>query len=261
MSCRDKLGYKYSWVVGDGSDKCLDNNFITDFHLLDKTSAEIEAYKDFKVGDIVCNGATQMKVIYRSGDLVVLQLENGRASKNYTVTELYDDGWRLKSPRPEGKQEEKEVYLPKEGDLVSVDTCDVREYITLFSEHDKDKYPVVRYDVLDFVPKGEICSYPVFTTGEIHPATNFHMDLYAKTLAENGYEYDREKKEVRKKRWRAKHGETYLYVSEEGRVEEDEEYGFEEDYLRHKSGNYFRLSERESAEEAAAEFRKILKHK
>lgn len=355
--CRDKFGYKYSWYVGDGSDEFLARNRVTEFQFLDMTSAEIEAYKDFKVGDIVCNGATQMKVIYRSGDLVVLQLENGRASKNYTVTELYDDGWRLKSPRPEGKQECEEVALTPQNPphfrtvIVTRAEFGPYRYIMVYEHTIDEKAPTVRYNPLLLDVKGEIFTGNV-PNGEVFPATDFEKKLYKQTLeangyefddkknvvhkyqpkkgdlvfeetcdraqkfielydscyntpsvkfglsdcknkwhfhpksgwpytyirpatseeaamfarimSENGYEYDPEKKKVRKnekvrnKRWRAKHGETYLYVSEGGSVEEDEEYGFEEDDMRHKSGNYFRLSEREAADEAAAEFRKIL---
>ena len=100
--CRDKLGYKYSWVVGDGSDEYIDGNFVTDFHLLGVTAAEIEAYKDWQVGDKITNGYVTWEVILRSGKLVVCEREDGCASTNYTCNELYDAGWRLvANPAPE----------------------------------------------------------------------------------------------------------------------------------------------------------------
>ena len=172
------------------------------------------------------------------------------------------DGYELDNDNSTGCKlvyKKKEEYRPKEGDLVVIDTCDVREYITLFTEHDKDKYPVVRYDVLDLVPKGEICSYPVFTTGKIHPATNFHLDLYAKTLVENGYEFEYENKEVRKKRWRAEKGKCYWYVSIYGGASDEYDDRYDMDNELYNLGNYFRT--REEAEEVAAEFRKILNNK
>lgn len=163
------------------------------------------------------------------------------------------DGYELDKENSTGSKivykKKEEEYHPKEGDLVVIDTCDVREYITLFTEHDKDKYPVVRYNVLDLVPKGEICSYPVFTTGKIHPATNFHMDLYAKTLAENGYEFEDEKKVVRKK------DSHIYYIDENMEVCKTANNGCYASTLR-MVGNSFRT--RYEAEEVAAEFRKIL---
>lgn len=174
---------------------------------------------------------------------------------NNTLEFTIPDGYELDKENSTGCKlvyKKKDEYEPKEGDLVVIDTCGVREYITLFTEHNKDKYPVVRYNVLDFVPKGEICSYPVFTTGKIHPATNFQPDLYAKTLAENGYEYDPEKKEVRKK---ASH---IYYIDENMEVCKTANNGCYASTLR-MVGNSFRT--REEAEEVAAEFRKILNNK
>lgn len=189
---------------------------------------------------------------------VLLKLSNTKNTLEFEIP----DGYELDKDNSTGCKlvyKKKDEYEPKEGDLVVMDTCDVREYITLFTEHKKDKYPVVRYDVLDFVPKGEICSYPVFTTGKIHPATNFHMDLYAKTLAENGYEFDDENKVVRKKRWRAEKGGQYFYVSTSLIVCVSSDLYCLQGNVHYSIGNYFRT--REEAEEVAAEFRKILNNK
>lgn len=172
----------------------LEKSNIVDLEVIYKTDEEIESYKDFKVGDIVCNGAQQMKVIYRSGDLVVLQLESGRASKNYTVTELYDDGWRLKSPRPEGKQEEKEKYQPKAGDLVYAEVKgDIKNrFIFIYGDNTGC--------AIDYLRKRWELTFGIrWMYDTIRPATPKEAVLFTRILSKNGYEYDPEKKEVRKK--------------------------------------------------------------
>ena len=59
------------------------------------TAAEIEACKDWQVGDRIRNGSYTQEVIFRSGKLVVCEKEDGCASYNYTCNELYDKGFRL----------------------------------------------------------------------------------------------------------------------------------------------------------------------
>ena len=59
------------------------------------TASEIEAYKDWQVGDKITKSGMTMEVIFRSGKLVVCELANGAASFNYTCDELYNFGYRL----------------------------------------------------------------------------------------------------------------------------------------------------------------------
>lgn len=93
--CSDKLGYKYSWGVSEGSMEQLAKNDVYLFSLSPRTAAEIEAYKDWHVGDKMTQNGETMEVIFRSGKLVVCELRTGEASNNFTCDELYDDGWRL----------------------------------------------------------------------------------------------------------------------------------------------------------------------
>ena len=66
------------------------------------TASEIEAYKDWQVGDKITKSGMTMEVIFRSGKLVVCELANGAASFNYTCDELYNFGYRLVAdPEPE----------------------------------------------------------------------------------------------------------------------------------------------------------------
>lgn len=97
--CRDKLGYKYSWQVSAGGKICFDDSCvkITDFRLGDMSAEEIEAYKDWQVGDKVRIEQTgeEIEIIFRSGELVVGKYDNGAATRNCTCEELHRLGYRL----------------------------------------------------------------------------------------------------------------------------------------------------------------------
>lgn len=94
--CKDKLGYRFSWSIEEGRDTQLIFNGVTDFKLTPTTAEEIKNYKDWQVGDKIINncGVTGV-IIFRSGELVVFKDNNGNASVNYTIYELYNASWRL----------------------------------------------------------------------------------------------------------------------------------------------------------------------
>lgn len=97
--CLDKLGYRYSWVVRDGSPDNLNETNVTDFRLTELTAEEIEAYKDWQVGDVIhcATSSDEWTVIFRSGELVVCKKSCEQASSTYTCNQLYKNGWRLKA--------------------------------------------------------------------------------------------------------------------------------------------------------------------
>lgn len=100
--CKNKLGYTFAWCIGCGCEEDIENTGVTDFRLLGMTAAEIEAYKDWQVGDKVSNGKFTIEVIFRSGELVVCKNEEGSAMSNLTCDELYLCGYRLVAdPDPE----------------------------------------------------------------------------------------------------------------------------------------------------------------
>lgn len=109
--CIDKREYKYAWGVRSGTkaDFADPNIMVTDFRLIPITAEEIEAYKDWQVGDKIMRGVCLYEVIFRSGELVILKSLNdsifnqkGEASSNYTCDELYRKGYRLiVDPAPE----------------------------------------------------------------------------------------------------------------------------------------------------------------
>lgn len=106
--CENKMGYKYSWRVGSGEKEELTNEYVYDFKLTPLTSEYIEKYKDWQVGDVVelldeheKEFDERHKVIFRSGELVVLKNKDGEASENYTCDQLYKYGYRLFQPEME----------------------------------------------------------------------------------------------------------------------------------------------------------------
>ncbi len=93
--CDDKLGFSFSWKVNKGSRDNLESTDVTDFRLILDTAEEIEAYKDWLVGDKITDGLESLEVIFRSGELVVCKGSDDKASSNYTCNELHKCGYRL----------------------------------------------------------------------------------------------------------------------------------------------------------------------
>ena len=94
-SCNDKLGFKYSWSVRDGSIGSLNDTGVTDLRLHPVTTEEIEDYKDWQIGDKITDNIETLEVIFRGGELVVCKYSDDRASCNYTCNELHRCGYRL----------------------------------------------------------------------------------------------------------------------------------------------------------------------
>lgn len=100
--CADKLDFEFSWTVGEGTPEKLVENSVTDFKLAPMTAEEIEAYKDWQVGNVIAKEDIRFEVIFRSGELVVCKTKYGDATPNYTCDELHRAGYRLVAePEPE----------------------------------------------------------------------------------------------------------------------------------------------------------------
>lgn len=94
-NCDDKLGFSFSWHVNKGSRYNLESTGVTDFCLIPEAAEEIEAYKDWRVGDKITDGLESLEVIFRSGELVVCKDSDDEAGDNYTCNELHKHGYRL----------------------------------------------------------------------------------------------------------------------------------------------------------------------
>ena len=101
--------------------------------------------------------------------------------------------------------------------------------------------------------------YELFTTS-LKEANDFEKIDIQHYLDENNLVIDYEKKEIRKKRWRAEKQETFYYISEYGAVLRAIETLTTCDDCIYKYGNYFRT--KEQAEKAVNEIREVYeKHK
>lgn len=184
---------------------------------------------------------------------------------NDTLEFTIPDGYELDKEKSNvGKlvYRKKDKYVPKEGDLVVFTCIDLAEtdFIALW-KCNHNNTPCVFKSVMICHEWSFLSDSTCVFGHEIRPATAEEAALFTRIMAENGYEYDPVKKEVRKKRWRAERGKPYLYVSECGTVYEDREFNTWFDCFRHKSGNYFRLSEKDEAERVAAKFKEILNNR
>lgn len=103
-NCKDKLGFKYSWSVGDGSIILLAQNNVSNLSISPSSKEEAESFKDWQVGDKLVSGSNIWEVIFRAGELVVCKREGDKATPNCTCDELYRLGFRLVyEPDPESE--------------------------------------------------------------------------------------------------------------------------------------------------------------
>jgi hypothetical protein len=96
--CNDKLGYAYSYCVGDGSQVALVENSVTDLIVLD--TFPIETVRE---GDIIKFGSCERKVLRRCGEAVFLSCWDNfkKASTNYfSIDELKAAGHSSVSTHP-----------------------------------------------------------------------------------------------------------------------------------------------------------------
>ena len=110
------FGYKYGWVVADGSMGELRHSGVFDFTLIPTTKEEAESYYDWQVGDIVKGGVMpkvndpsdgfefvegRYIIAARINDIVFInRLDMELAAGPYTCQQLYDMGCRLVLDEP-----------------------------------------------------------------------------------------------------------------------------------------------------------------
>lgn len=110
MDCRDKQGYKYSYVLPKGTTSlCSNESFfeVTNLKIMNMTKQEIEEYKDFQTGDVVKCGDNTKTIEGRMGDVCFVIKNKGEKDETayiYSINELYMNGYRLvveEEPEPE----------------------------------------------------------------------------------------------------------------------------------------------------------------
>lgn len=120
LNCTNKFGYKYSWV--------MPSMYVSGLELYPPTAAEIEAYKDWQVGDKVSrpdvDGPDVMEVISRNGKVVICEDAEGCAAV-FTCNELYNEGYRLVAD-PEPEDETVELTLDQIADKFGIEPGKLR---------------------------------------------------------------------------------------------------------------------------------------
>ena len=95
---------------------------------------------------------------------------------------------------------------------------------------------------------------------DISEASEDEKNKIQKFLDDNNLVIDYEKKEIRKKRWRAEINGIYFHIGENGIVIKDMEFYIKADDNRYEIGNYFRT--KEQSEKVAKEIKEVFeKHK
>lgn len=149
-----------------------------------------------------------------------------------------------------------EKYEPQVGDLVYSGSKNGRQAsIYLYEAYSPSIHRGFNSKRWNF-SAGTIANVEVIRT-----ATDKEAEFFTRILDQNGYEYDAEKKEVRKKIWRAEEGNPYWFVVIRfgGIISVDrliDHRAFISNSY-YNSGNYFRT--KKEAEEVAAKFREILR--
>lgn len=274
-ACKEKYGYKYSWFTPTSESGEILSFTVTDLQLLPITAADIDDYRGWQVGDKIANAEVPYiwEVIFRGGEAVICKDEDGNVCCTATCEQLHRDGWRLvveeesnvhkkansctdAAPNVHGSGEMC-IYQPKVGDLVYASAINRRQAsIYLFEAYSPSVHR-------GFNSKGWTFSAGTIANVEfIRPASDKEAALFTRILAENGYEYDPEKKEVRKKRQRRKRAELagrFYFINSDLSVSYTRDCRLESDERRYQAGNYFLTLE--EAEEVAANFREILRNR
>ena len=128
--CRDRLGYKFSWYIGNCSEIDLMRKWVVNLAILPR---DPETYKDWQVGDNVMmkyiGRNEQVEVIFRSGELVVCKDSDKNATETKTCEQLYREGGRLvltdiEKQILEGKKSEWKPHEFRQGEPVLVRDVD-----------------------------------------------------------------------------------------------------------------------------------------
>lgn len=155
--------------------------------------------------------------------------------------------------------EKREKFIPKDGDIIFTETCNcVCKWVSIFKE-EIDRHIQTYCDIS--IPddsyastfEGSLCARD--DVKEMRIATENEKQILFDFLKSKGLKWNKEEKKVEKSRWRAKEGENYYYITDNGVICGIDD-GFNIDNNRYASGNYFKTTS--EAEKYAEKIKKLL---
>ena len=194
--CQDRLGFKYSWGILDGSKEDMKRNHVTDFEIVPR---DPETYRDWQVGDRATvpnekwNDSAYKEIIFRSGELVICKDGNGDISGGYTCGQLHRLGYRLVLTDIEQQiieERKKAEWKPQDGDIVAWSNGEIPEFaISIYKEK--------TYTYITLFTNGECNSSPNPKNMKIiRPATEDEKQKLFDAMAKGGKRWNAEKKVV-----------------------------------------------------------------
>lgn len=154
-------------------------------------------------------------------------------------------------------EKEEKVQEFKDGDVLVPIVNGQRYYAFIYKSTDKEGYHSY-YVGIETCGKLSFCESPSdrWCNDNLSYATEEEKNVLFYSMKENGCQWNAEEKRVEKIRWRAKGGERYFYVYNQGSVTVYKDDGYHVDENLYEYGNYFHT--REQAEEAARRIKEVL---
>lgn len=195
MECIPKLGFRCSWAVEQGTTENLKKSDVKNLEIVPR---DPETYKDWQVGDKVCEDEHRnacYEVIFRSGELVFFKDWNNWASNPMTCSEAFSRfGMRLVLTDIErqiiGEKKEKR-YKPQAGDIVAwkEKEDEGRSAISIYRKKNRAYFTLF----VDGVTGGLLHNLAM---NIIRPATKDEKQKLFDAMAKKGMRWNAEKKVV-----------------------------------------------------------------
>ena len=195
--CHDRLGFKYSWCIIDGSKEDMTMTHVTDFEIVPR---DPETYKDWQVGDTIEYGDNYStgRIIFRGGDLVAADIEG--TCNYYTCDELFNEEYRLVLTDIEQQiieERKKAEWEPQDGDVCYAENID--GYCTPFIYRHTGLNRTAFYAAFDkwgnvLIYHGNAISKE--TMKMLRPATEEERQKLFDAMANEGKRWNAEKKVV-----------------------------------------------------------------
>lgn len=151
----------------------------------------------------------------------------------------YNDMKRLFTSKTSRKVESDE-YIPKDGDICSVDQI----YVFITNGKFNKSNELYGYCGISHSKNRLRLSIPEEPWAiRFEPAKQWEIDKLFDVMEAEGFRWNKEEKKVEQVRWRAEEGESYYFVNEKDNIEEKVDIYEEENTLHFLTKNYFKTRE------------------